>query len=101
VSAGANDWVGQDATTLYLQATRSGDAASAARYQAIMTRYAEDKRQAFDRLRPDLIIFKKDDGPWTHQLIEHFGFDRFLAGYRVLFERGRLRIYLRNDYVRP
>jgi hypothetical protein len=34
-------------------------------------------------------------------LIERFGFDRILAGYRVLFERGRLRIYLRNDYVRP
>ncbi|MDX8480579.1 hypothetical protein RFN28_19230 [Mesorhizobium sp. VK24D] len=101
VSAGAYDWPGPDATALYLRAARSGDDLSAAHYQAIMTRYAESKRQAFERLRPDLIISKIDNGPWTRQLTEHFGFDRILAGYHVLLEQGRLRVYLRNDYVRP
>lgn len=101
VSAEAHDWIGQVAAARYEEAALGGDAIRAAHYQTIMTRYAEGKRQEFERLRPDLIVMKIDDGPWTRQLIGHFGFDRLLAGYRVLLERGRLRIYLRNDYVRP
>ncbi|MDX8440920.1 hypothetical protein [Mesorhizobium australafricanum] len=101
VSAEALDWVGQVAAARYQQTILDGDTIGAAHYQAIMTRYAEGKRQEFERLRPDLIITKIDDGPWTRQLVGHFGFDRILAGYRVLVEWGRLRVYLRNDYVRP
>lgn len=101
VSSEAHDWVGQVSAIRYQEATRDGDTVNAAHYQAILTRYAEGKRQEFERLRPDLIITKIDDGPWMRQLVEHFGFDRILAGYRVLVQWGRLRVYLRNDYVRP
>ncbi|MER8582103.1 hypothetical protein NKG95_26000 [Mesorhizobium sp. M1423] len=105
VSADPNDWLGAFAMALSRQAALSGDVAQATHYQTIMERYAESKRQEFERLRPDVIIFKKisrkNDGLWTRQLMGRFGFDAILARYRVLVEDDALRIYLRDDYVRP
>ncbi|WP_421915027.1 hypothetical protein [Mesorhizobium sp.] len=101
VSADVCDWVGGFAMDLYLRALRSGDVAKAAHYRTIMARYAENKRQEFERLRPDIILLKKDDGPWTSQLMEQFGFGAMLARYRLLAEDGYRRVYLRKDYVRP
>ncbi|MER9772841.1 hypothetical protein [Mesorhizobium sp. M0220] len=104
VSADPNDWLGAFAMALSRQATLSRDVARATHYEMIMERYAESKRQEFERLRPDIIIFtkviRKDDGPWTSQLTERFGFDGILAHNRILVEDETERIYLRDDYVR-
>jgi hypothetical protein len=101
VSTHVSDWLGAFSLYLSRQATASGDTARAARYQDIMVRYAESKREEFERLRPDVVIFQKDDIYWTSRLAERFGFDAILARYRVLVENDTLRIYLRDDYVRP
>lgn len=101
VSKRACDWLGAFSGFLSRRAEFSGEAATATHYKTIMVRYAEGKREEFERLRPDVIIFQKYDNPWTRQLTEHFGFDSILAHYRVLVENDDLRIYLRDDYVRP
>lgn len=101
VSTHVSDWLGAFSLRLSQQAVLSGDTAEATRYQAIMVRYAESKREEFERLRADVIIFKKNNTNWTSQLTERFGFDAILARYHVLAEDGALRIYLREDYVRP
>ncbi|WP_292401536.1 hypothetical protein [Mesorhizobium sp.] len=101
VSTHVSDWLGAFSLYLSRRATVSGDTAEATRYQAIMVRYAESKREEFERLRPDVVIVQKGDTYWISQLIEHFGFGAILAHYRVLVEDNTLRIYLREDYVRP
>ncbi|MER8835533.1 hypothetical protein [Mesorhizobium sp. M0909] len=99
VSTTASDWLGAFSFVLSERAAQSGDAAEAARYQALMVEYIESKREEFTRLRPDVIILGKDD--WANRLKEHFGFDAILARYRVLVEDDAQRIYLRDDYARP
>lgn len=101
VSTHVSDWLGAFSLTLSKRAELSGDAAAATHYKTIMVRYAEGKREEFERLWPDVILFQKHDNPRTRQLVEHFGFDSILAHYRVLAENDGLRIYLRDDYVRP
>ncbi|MER9486481.1 hypothetical protein NKI50_10895 [Mesorhizobium sp. M0563] len=97
VSADPNDWLGAFAMALSRQATLSRDVAQATHYEMIMERYAESKRQEFERLRPDIIIstkvIRKDDGPWTSQLMERFGFDAILA-HLSHSRRGRDRAHL-------
>ncbi|MER9887512.1 hypothetical protein NKJ48_17755 [Mesorhizobium sp. M0114] len=100
VSTHVSDWLGVFALSLSRQAALSGDTAEATRYQAIMARYVESKRKEFARLRPDIIVFKKNNAMWTSQLTERFGFDAILAHYRILVEDETERIYLRDDYVR-
>jgi hypothetical protein len=100
VSTHVSDWLGAFSLRLSQQAALFGDTAKATRYQTIMVRYAESKREEFERLRPDVIIFNKNSTYWTSQLTERFGFDVILAHYRVLVEDDTLRIYLRDDYVR-
>ncbi|MER8700856.1 hypothetical protein [Mesorhizobium sp. M1273] len=101
VSTHVSDWLGAFALSLSRQAALSGDTAEAMRYRAIMARYVESKREEFVRLRPDIVVFKKNNTMWTSQLMGHFGFDAILAHYRILIEDETERIYLRDDYVRP
>jgi hypothetical protein len=101
VSTHVGDWLGALSSVLSKRAERSGDSAAAAHYKAIMVRYAVSKREEFERLKPDLIVFQKHDAPWTSQLVDHFGFDAILANYIVLIEDDDVRIYLRDDYIRP
>jgi hypothetical protein len=96
-----SDWLGAFSLYLSMAAILSNDAAKATHYDAIVVRYAESKREEFERLRPDIIIVEKDDTYWTNRLKERFGFDAILAQYHWLAENDAVRVYLRNDYIRP
>ncbi|MER8643871.1 hypothetical protein [Mesorhizobium sp. M1252] len=101
VSTHVSDWLGAFSLYLSMAAILSGDTAKATHYDAIVVRYAESKLEEFERLRPDIIVFEKDDTYWTDRLKKRFGFGTILAQYHWLAENDAVRVYLRNDYIRP
>lgn len=90
-----SDWVGTSALLLSMNADNP---AEEARYDAMVSTYALEKRREIETVRPDLIVIEKDEPLWSAFLIQHFGFSVTLSSYHILTEDGEIAVYLRNDY---
>lgn len=94
-----SDWLGTSALFLSLKARKDGEMVEADRYQAMVERYATQKREEFERVRPEVIAYQTKEPFWMDLLESRFGFDRIMADYRPIAEDDEVLIYLRKDYA--
>src|SRR5690606_6632875 len=85
VSRYCADWLGVFALYLKVKAVKDGDSDKAAFYQTMLETFVDEKKREFE-VRPDIVVFRKDEPFWTARMLAEFGFSEILDEYKVIAE---------------